>query len=307
MKTLTLVTGGDGLVAHALKSVKSEDLVFVNRNDANLENYAETLNLLKRIQPTRIIHLAALVGGVQANMKSPSDFFTTNMKINLNVLEAARVSKVERLVSLISTCVFPEAGPYPLKIDSLHSGPPHHSNFGYAYAKRMLHVQTLAYQNQYQLPYFNLIPASIYGPGDNWNMDNGHVIPSLIHRAHLARERDENLIVWGNGEALREFIYSKDVASLILWSLENYFENEPLFLSGIGEVSIAKIADLISTKFKIEDRLVFDNTKPSGQFRKPSDSSKIATLHRNFEFTPIEDGISSTIEWFLDNYPTVRF
>ncbi len=301
-----LVTGSSGLVGSALQKIAGHDFFFATREDADLTNFNQTLDLFRRVKPNRVIHLAALVGGIGGNLMHSGDYFRNNISINSNVLEAARISEVNRLLSFMSTCVFPNEGPYPLKSMNLHNGEPHPSNFGYAYAKRMLEVQSRAYRAQWGLNYSVAVPTNIYGPNDNFNLVEGHVVPALIHKAYLATVNNTPLIVWGSGNPLREFVYSYDVAQLILWMIDNYDDKLPLILSSGVETSISDLTLLVVKHMKFKGKVIFDHTKPDGQHRKPSDAETLSALNPGFEFTPLEIGIKSTVEWFIQNYPEIR-
>ena len=293
-----LVTGSNGLVGSALRELIKEDVYFAN--------YSETEELFFRVKPDKVIHLAALVGGIGGNLMHSGDYFRNNLQININTLEAARRVGVKRLVSFMSTCVFPNDGPYPLTPKSLHLGQPHPSNFGYAYAKRMLEVQSRAYRAQWGLDYVVAIPTNIFGPNDNFNLIEGHVVPALIHRTFIAKETKSNLTVWGSGKPLREFIFSKDVAILTLWMLENYSESEPLILTSGQEIAIHEIVKTITTEMGFQGKIIFDETKPDGQFRKPSSNSALLEKLSDFQFTNVDFGMKQTVEWFENNYPAVR-
>ena len=226
--------------------------------------------------------------------------------MNTNIIEGARLSKVKNLVAFLSTCIFPDNVEYPLTENKIHLGPPHFSNDAYAYAKRMVDVQIKAYKEQYGLNYKSVIPSNIYGPNDNYDLVNGHVIPSLIHKCYLARENKTDFMIWGSGKPLREFIYSKDVAKLTEWVLYNYQENEPIILSTSEEISIRDVVGMIVEIMNFKGNVVFDSSKPDGQFRKPSDNSKIKNYLPNFQFTPIYEGLKETIEYFEKNYNVIR-
>lgn len=301
-----LVTGSNGLVGCALREVINEDVFFATRQDADLTNYSETEELFKRVRPTKVIHLAALVGGIGGNLMHSGQYFRDNVQININTLEVARRSGVQRMVSFMSTCVFPNEGPYPLSPENLHLGQPHPSNFGYAYAKRMLEVQSRAYRAQWNLDFVVAIPANIYGPNDNFNLADGHVVPALIHKTLLAKIQGRELTIWGSGKPLREFVYSVDIAKLTLWMLENYFNEEPLILSSGVETSISELTQLVSTALDFKGQTIFDLNKADGQFRKPSNTTPFSHLFPNFEFKKVSDGINLTVEWFVNNYPNVR-
>jgi len=294
-----LITG-NGLVATALSGKR------ISTQDIDLREFQQTLVLFKEIQPTEIIHTAGRVGGLGGNMNYKGEFFFDNIMINTNVIEAARQTGVKKVVSFLSTCVFPDNPIYPLTEDQIHTGEPHTSNYPYAYAKRMLDVQARAYREQYGMNIVNVIPTNIYGPNDNFNLENGHVIPSLIHKCYLAKKNNTDFIIWGSGKPLREFIFTKDIAILTMWALENYNEEEPIIFSTSEEISIKDIALLIAKYMKFDGNIIFDKTKSDGQYRKPSSNKKLMSYLPNFKFTSIEDGLKETIEWFNNNYKIAR-
>lgn len=296
-----LVTGGSGLVGSQIKSDFK-----INSKDANLISFEETRKIFEKYHPDYVIHTAAMVGGVGHNMSNNGDFFYKNIMINSNVLEACRRMKVKKVVSTLSTCIFPDNIDYPLTEKKIHNGPPHFSNEGYAYSKRMLEVQSRLYKQQYGCNNVCVIPTNIFGPFDNFNITNGHVIPSLIHKCYLAKKNKTDFIIWGSGSPLREFIFSKDIAKLITWVLEEYDDVEPLILSNSEEISIRDIVELIVDIFDFRGKVIYDTTKPEGQFRKPTDNSKLVKLNPNFKFTPIKEALEETINWFILNYEITR-
>lgn len=296
-----LVTGGTGMVGSAIHA----DLK-IGRKDCNLNDWNEVNAFFEQHKPQEVVHCAAKVGGVWANMHQKGDFFRENILMNTFIIEAARLHGVKRLLAFLSTCVFPDKVAYPLSADKVHLGPPHTSNDAYAYAKRMVDVQLRAYREQYGLEYISVIPTNIYGPNDLFDLKNGHVVPALIHRCFLARENGEDLEVWGSGKPLREFIYSEDVARLTEWALENYTEVEPLIFSTSEEISIKTLVEMVVDLLNFKGKVIWLSDKPDGQFRKPSDNSKVLSYLPDFQFTPVYEGLKKTIAWFEANYPNVR-
>lgn len=301
-----LVTGANGLVGSAIQELAPPNTIYLTRNDVDLTDFNATLTAFKLLKPDCVVHLAAVVGGIGGNMIHSGEFFRSNILINTNVLESARLCGATQLISFLSTCVFPNNCTYPLNERDLHNGPPHPSNFGYAYAKRMLDVQSSAYRLEWNCNYTVAIPTNIYGPHDNWSIDDGHVIPSLIHKCYLAKKNGHDLSVWGSGKSLREFVYSSDIARLSLWAVENYQEDTPIIFSSGIEISIADLVGLIVDAMDFKGKVIFDSTKPDGQFRKPSDVSKLKRYLPDFEFTPVDVGIKKTVDWFIENYPNIR-
>jgi GDP-L-fucose synthase len=299
---MILVTGGNGLVGSHFKG----DLLRVSSKDCDLKDKKSTNDFFMSNSIDSVIHCAAKVGGVGGNMNYKGEFYYDNIMINTNVIEACRKSNIKKMVSFLSTCIFPDKVEYPLTEDKIHLGPPHNSNYAYAYAKRMMDIQIRSYNDQYGLEYKSVIPANIYGPNDNFNIDGGHVIPSLIHKCFLARENNTDFVIWGSGRPLREFIYVQDICDLTLWVLDNYKENEPIILSTSEEISIKDVVDIIVDKMNFSGRVLFDSSKPDGQYRKPSDNSKIKSYLPNYKFESFESGISKTIEWFERKYPDIK-
>jgi len=309
-----LVTGGSGLVGKAIETIvnenrnENETWHFVSSKDADLRDAVQTRAMFERIQPTQVIHLGAKVGGLFDNMKYKVEFYRQNMLINDNVMECCKDFKVEKLVSFMSTCIFPDKTEYPIDETMLHDGAPHESNCGYAYAKRMIDVMNHCYNDEYGCNFTSIIPTNIYGPHDNYDVGGGHVIPSLIHKCCLAKSNNTDLTVWGSGSPLRQFIYSHDLARLTIWVMREYDSVEPIIVS-VGEedeVSIADVARYVAKGMGFEGNVVFDTTKSDGQFKKTANNAKLMTLYSEFKFTPIEEGIKKSCQWFLENYEIAR-
>lgn len=296
-----LITGGEGLIGSEFS-----DCSKTNRKEFNLIEKSEVKKLLQKYQPEYIIHTAAKVGGVVANLNYPADFFYDNIMMNTNIIEESKNYGVKKLICFLSTCVFPNEIDYPLDENKIHKGEPHFSNAPYAYAKRMAEVQIQAYNKQYGTNYFSVIPTNVYGPNDNYNLNNSHVIPGIIHKCYLALKNDSILELWGDGTPLREFIYSKDVADICKILLKNYSETEPIIISTSDEISIKEISNLIAKIMGYKKKIRWDTTKPNGQERKPSNNKKLMEIIGDFQFTKIEDGLSESIEYFIKNYEKLR-
>lgn len=295
-----LITGGTGLIGSAFKSgVKIG-------SSMDLRNYHSAHYAIGSYDPKVVVHTAARVGGLGANMKYPADFYNDNIKMNSNVIQACHELGVEKLVCFLSTCVFPDDVEYPLTEDKIELGPPHHSNFAYAYAKRMADVQIRAYNKQYGTKYFSVIPCNVYGPNDNFNLEQGHVIPMLIHKCWIAKESNKPFEVWGSGKPLREFIYSEDVANIIDLLIEKYDDVTPVIISNPVEYSIKQVVELICEYMEFTGEVKWLDDKPDGQFRKPSSNQKLINIIGEYNFTTLEKGLQNTINWFKLNYPNVR-
>lgn len=306
-----LVTGGSGLVGYGLKKITNNykhDFVLLSSKDGDLTNLNETREIFKLHKPDCVIHLAAYVGGLFKNMNFKVDMYEKNTLMNYNVIKCCHDFGVKKAVSCLSTCIFPDKTTYPINESMLHNGPPHSSNDAYAYSKRMLGVHCRAYQEQFGSNFICVIPTNIYGENDNYNLEDGHVIPALIHKCYLAKQNNKKFIVRGTGKPLRQFIYSIDLAKLIIWTVETYEDKSPIILS-VGEkdeISIADVAILISREFNYEHMIAFDDNYSDGQLKKTADNSKLMKLYGEFKFTNIEAGIKKSVGWFIENFDKCR-
>jgi GDP-L-fucose synthase len=303
-----LITGASGLVGSALMRLTPSirEIIGLNRNEIDLTDFSETLTMMEKVHPERVFHAAAAVGGLGANMRHPGEMFRKNILINFNIMEAARLTGVKRLISFMSTCVYPNQISYPIQAQALHLGPPHPSNFAYAHAKRMQDIQAKAYRIEYGCNFITAVGPNLFGINDNFNLNDGHAVASIIHKTFLAKKDATDLVIWGSGKPLREFVFADDIARLSYWALENYQDAEPLMFSNGIETSIRELVELIAQKIGFQGRIVFDDSKPDGQYRKPSDISKLRELNPHFQFTPLSEALDKTIEWFIKAYPQVR-
>ncbi|GAB5584304.1 GDP-L-fucose synthase [Prionailurus iriomotensis] len=243
---------------------------------------AQTRALFEKVRPTHVIHLAAMVGGLFRNIKYNLDFWRKNIHINDNVLHSAFEVGVRKVVSCLSTCIFPDKTTYPIDETMIHNGPPHNSNFGYSYAKRMIDVQNRAYFQQHGCTFTAVIPTNVFGPHDNFNIEDGHVLPGLIHKVHLAKT---------------------DLARLFIWVLREYDEVEPIILS-VGEedeVSIQEAAEAVVEAMDFRGEVTSD-----GQFKKTASNGKLRTYLPDFRFTPFKQAVKETCAWFTHNYEQAR-
>lgn len=312
---VVLVTGGTGLVGYGIQKVVSEDplaqderWVFLSSKDANLIDRTETEAIFQEYKPTHVIHLAARVGGLFHNMAKKVEFYRENVIMNDNVMECSRIHGVEKLVSCLSTCIFPDKTSYPIDETMLHAGPPHNSNMGYSIAKRMVDSMNHCYNEQYGCNFTSIIPTNIYGPHDNFNIEDGHVIPGLIHKSYLAKQSGDDFTIWGTGKPMRQFIFSEDLARLAIWVMRSYTEIEPIILSGDedGEVPIADVAKMVANAIGYDREVKFDSAKADGQFKKTASNKKLRSYLPDYKFKPIEDGIKESVDWFVANYDKAR-
>lgn len=310
-----LVTGGSGLIGKAMENLvtkekpENEKWVFVNSKEANLCKYDETKQLFTKYKPTHVIHLAAMVGGLFHNMSHNLDFLLNNLYINDNVLKVSFEFGVKKIVSCLSTCIFPDKTTYPIDETMVHNGPPHPSNFGYSYAKRLVDVANHAYHEQHGCMYTSVIPCNVYGPHDNFSKESSHVIPGLMRKLHdIIKKGDNKFTVMGTGTPLRQFIYSLDLAKLFIWVLRHYDQVDPLILSvdEEAEVSIKTVAEELVKAYDFKGEIVFDTTKADGQYKKTASNAKLRKLLPDFKFTPFNVGIKETVDWYKTNYANAR-
>ena len=302
-----VITGGTGMVGSSFPNVSGHELIRLGSRDCDFRDLEKTKKIINDLKPQYLIHLAARVGGVKSNMDFKGEYYFDNVSINTNVLEACHLTNVEKVVSLLSTCVYPDSADYPLAETSIHNGRPHFSNYPYAYAKRMLDVQSRAYREQYGCNFITAVPNNIYGPYDNFSLDNSHVIPAIIRKVWEAKKNDSQLTLWGDGSPLREFTFSQDVGEALWFLVKNYNEPGPINIGNTCEFSIKEIASIISRHLHYNGEIFWDSTKPSGQYRKPSSNQRFIDLGwDNNSYTTFEDGIKLTCNWFIENYPQVR-
>ena len=305
IKTI-IVTGGSGLVGRALKQTKSDYfMIYLDSKMCDLRNYNETFSVFKEINPYAIIHLAACVGGLYKNMSEKVKMLEDNLLINTNVIKAAHESGVDTVIACLSTCVFPDENNRCVLNESLlHNGPPHPSNEGYAYSKRIMDIHCKVYREMFNRRYFCIIPTNIYGPHDNFHLEDAHVIPALIHKCYIAKKMCLPFEIRGSGKPLRQFVYSLDLAAIII-KLLNSDVNENIIISPDTEHTIYDAAKLVYDEFEMKTSLVTNQEFADGQYRKTVDTSKLKQ-HVDFKFTPLTQGIQETVEWFLKNYDFIR-
>ncbi len=298
------ITGANGLVGSAIEKNTKNNFKLSNK----IENLNDFKQFLTQNKIETIYHTAAKVGGVLANFENKIEFCLKNTKLNNIVFEAAYDLKIKNLINYSSTCVFPDQSKEnikPLTEDMVFNGPPHFSNDGYAYAKRLM--QYLCSEARKEgFNYFTIVPTNVFGPNDNYNLQNAHVIPALIHKCYLAKENNEDLVVWGNGEPLREFIFSEDLAKISIMLAEKNKDYDSIIVSSGEEFSIRECAEAIASAMKFNNNLIFDHTKPNGQYRKPTDISLLKSIIGDFQFTDFHTAIQISVDWFLENKDKIR-
>lgn len=302
-----LVTGGGGFLGRHVVNflVESEyNVRCPSSQDYDLTKFEDVDLLFGNYDFDAVIHLAANVGGIGANMERPADFLHDNAMMGLNMMKAASEYGIKKFVQIGTVCSYPKHCPTPFKEEDFWNGYPEETNAPYGIAKKMLLTYGQALRKQKDFNSIYLIPTNLYGPGDNFNADRSHVIPALIKKIHNAIRKDRDTIeIWGDGTATRQFLYVEDCAEGIVKALEVYDGEEPINLAYGCEQTIEWVALMIAYKMKYKGRLVFDRTKPNGQPRRLVDTTRQKEL---LDFTPkigIMQGLDRTIKWYLDNQP----
>jgi GDP-L-fucose synthase len=314
-----LVTGGYGLVGHSLQKILEIDetpyeFVFLSRRDGDLRDVYSVNSLFQQHNPDIVVHLASCVGGVYDNLSNNYGYLVDNLRINTNIVDACNRFGVKRLINCLSTCIFPDRGiTYPLTSDQLHNGLPHESNIGYAYSKRILHLagRLLAESKDEQgIQVINLTPTNLYGEYDNYNLKSSHVIPGLVHKTYLAKCNNKDLVVYGTGNALRQFLYVDDLSRVILKFID--LQTDEREISCIvsppesSEVSIKTLIQTIKKTFGFTGEIVYDTSYSDGQYKKTATSAELTEYFPDFTFTSLQHGLQNVVGYFVNNYHIVR-
>jgi len=311
MKTV-LITGSNGLCGYALKELSNQysqyDYIFVNRNNyGDLTDKNNVVRMYRDIKPHYVIHAAAKVGGIGGNEAQHGEFFYQNILMNTYMIHFAKEFNVEKFLAFSSVCVFSEDS-IPLQEDKMHNGPVFFSNFSYGYAKRMVDIQIQAYKKQYGITnYCSVIPGNIFGCNDWYNLEYGHVLPSLIYKLYLAKHNNTNFVVWGDGNPEREFIYVSDLARVLFKLLDLEQLPDRLIVSGETTCSIKDIVKILCDVADFDyNKVKWDTSKPNGQMKRVSDLSKLHSLFPDMKFTDVKQALKISYAWFENNYPNVR-
>ena len=300
------VTGGAGFlgsfIQESLKKRGVTDIFIPLRKQYDLIEVSDIRRMLSDAKQDVIIHLAANVGGIGANMEHPAEFFYDNLMMGVQLIHESWKAGVEKFVAIGTICAYPKYTPIPFKEDDLWNGYPEETNAPYGLAKKMLLVQSQAYRKQYGFNSIYLLPVNLYGPRDNFNPKSSHVIPALIHKCYEAKlNHIPEVVIWGDGSPTREFIYAGDAAEGIVMAAEKYDGPEPVNIGSGMEISIKDLAELIARLIGYEGKLVYDTSKPNGQPRRALDVSR---AREYFGFTAkmsFEDGLKQTIDYYISN------
>ena len=298
------VTGGTGFLGGAVRRALAvrgvTDVIAPSSADLDLRNPAAATEAIADAAPDIVLHLAARVGGIGANMAAPADLYLENLLLGTNVIEAARHAGVEKTVVVGTICSYPKHTPVPFQEGSLWTGYPEETNAPYGIAKLALLVHPQANRAQYNQGGAYVMPTNLYGPGDKFHPDVSHVIPALIRKCVLAKEAgDAEIEVWGTGSASREFLYVDDAANGIVRAAEFYDGDEPVNLGADRELLIKELVEIITELTGFEGRVVWDSSKPDGQPRRSVDASRARELFGFEARTDFRDGLRETIDWYL--------
>ncbi len=306
-----LVTGGAGFLgSHLVQKLKekgSKNIFIPTHDKFDLREKQDIIRMYEEAHPDILIHLAARVGGIGANMEYPGEFFYDNLIMGIQLMEYARRYSVEKFVGLGTICAYPKFTKVPFKEEDLWNGYPEETNAPYGLAKKMLLVQAQAYRKQYGFNAIYLLPVNLYGPGDKFHPEYSHVIPGIIRKCFEAIEnKEDEIVLWGTGKPTREFLYVEDCAEAICLATEKYNKSEPLNIGSGLEISIKDLAKLIVELTGFKGRVTWDRAKPDGQPRRCLDTSN---AQREFGFraeTDFKEGLKKTIDWYRENYHRLK-
>ena len=296
-----VVTGGTGLLGSAIRQAFPQ-AVFLSSTDGDLRDIGVAYRIFTELRPSKVVHLAARVGGVKENATHNVAFFEDNALINAAVLSAARRARVPKLISLLSSCAFPLFAERSTKENDLHSSAPCQGNEGYGYAKRMLDVHTCLVAREEGLDWSTLTPVTMYGPHDSFDAESGHVVGSLIRRCWEAKSYGVPFNVWGSGQAVRQFVFVRDVAQVILERLERvHGSSATIIIAPDDGRTIKSLAEFIARTMNYTGPIQFDPRQPEGVLVKRVCSTEFSAQFPNFRFTPLHTGLSETVQWFVSH------
>ncbi|TKJ36667.1 MAG: GDP-fucose synthetase [Planctomycetes bacterium B3_Pla] len=301
-----VVTGGTGFlggfVTEGLRNRGCKSILVPKIEDYDLVNMDSVVRMYEDMKPDIVVHLAAAVGGIGANREHPGEFFYKNLMMGIQLIEQARLQKIEKFVAIGTVCAYPKFTPVPFKEEDIWNGYPEETNAPYGLAKKMLLVQSQSYRAEYGFNSVFLVPVNLYGPGDNFDPAGSHVIPALIKKCVDAVDSGaDHIECWGTGNVSREFIYAADAAEGILSATEHYDGAEPVNIGAGFEMTIKELAGKIAKLTGFTGEIRWDSSKPDGQPRRYLDVSR-AREYFGFEAkTPFDEGLKATIDWYMAN------
>jgi GDP-L-fucose synthase len=300
-----LVAGGTGLAGSAIVrelEKANKKVIGISSKDVNLLDRAKTFSYIKDLKPNVIIDAAAKVGGVGSNNAFPVEFLSQNLQIQSNLMDAAHEAKVKKFVFLGSSCIYPRNCSQPIKEDYLLTGELEQTNSAYAVAKIAGIELIKSYRKEYGHPWISVMPTNLYGPNDNFDLENSHVLPALVRKfVEAKRENLSEVVLWGSGTPLREFLHVDDLAKAILVCLEKYDDSEQINIGSGDEISIKDLGQKIANLTGFTGKVIWDANRPDGTPRKVLDSTKMNKLGWKPSIT-LDQGIAATVEWFQENH-----
>ena len=300
------VTGGGGFlgsfVVEELKARGADEVFVPRQSEYDLRDLESIRRCYDKADPEVVIHLAAVVGGIGANMSNPGKYFYDNAIMGIQLIEEARLRGIPKFVALGTICAYPKFTPIPFREEELWNGYPEETNAPYGLAKKMMLVQLQAYRQQYGYDGIYLLPVNLYGPRDNFDLESSHVIPAMIRKMSTARDLGAKTVtLWGDGSPTREFLYVADCAKAILDAAEKYDGPEPVNLGSGDEIGMRDLAELIARHTGFEGEIVWDTSKPNGQPRRQLDVSRSREYFGWQATTQFDDGIRETAQWWEAN------
>ena len=297
-----LVAGGSGLVGSAIvRELKrlNQEVIGISSKDVDLLDRSKTFEYINDLRPTAIIDSAAKVGGIGGNNSYPVEFLSQNLQIQTNLMDAAHIAKIEKFVFLGSSCIYPKSCPQPIKEEYLLTGELEETNSAYAIAKISGIELIRSYRKEYGHKWISLMPTNLYGPNDNFDLENGHVLPVLIRKfVQAQRTNAEEVIAWGTGTPLREFLHVEDLARAVLLCLDKYDDARHINIGTAEEISIKNLAEKIADKVGFKGKIVWNKNKPDGTIRKVLDNRRILDLGWK-PIISLDEGLTKTIDWYM--------
>ena len=296
-----LVAGGSGLVGSAVVRTlrqANRNVIGISSNDVNLLDREKTFSFIQDLKPIAIIDAAAKVGGIGGNNAYPVEFLSQNLQIQTNLMDAAHNANVDKFVFLGSSCIYPKESPQPIKEAYLLTGELEQTNSAYAIAKISGIELIRSYRKEFGHKWISLMPTNLYGPNDNFDLKNGHVLPAMIRKFVEAQRLDSKVVTaWGTGTPLREFLYVEDLARAVILCLDRYDDAQHINVGTAEEISIKHLAEKIASKVGFKGKILWDNNKPDGTLRKVLDNQKILNLGWK-PMISLDEGLTKTIEWY---------
>jgi GDP-L-fucose synthase len=297
------ITGGKGFLGkHLIRKFQERDfrnIAVADLPDYNLVRPEDVKRLYDETRPDIVVHLAAKVGGIGFNQENPASLFYDNLMMGVQLIHEGYLRRIEKFVAIGTICAYPKFTPVPFKEENLWNGYPEETNAPYGLAKKMMLVQSQAYRQQYGFNSIFLLPVNLYGPGDNFDPRSSHVIPALIKKcADAIENHEEEITVWGTGQATREFFFVEDAAAAIVLATESYNKSEPVNIGPGFEISIKDLVALIAELTDFKGKITWDPTKPDGQPRRMLDTTR---AFQEFGFkakTGFREGLKKTIDWY---------